>query len=250
MRTVAERTSRGRRLKRRLGDLQIFVSPDSALSHLKPTRSAFGTLLGLAEEFVRENYLVWDIGANVGVFAFSAAQRTTNRVIAVEPDPFLVETMMLTMGLRSNRDLPVTIVAGAVAAHNGIESLVVAARGRSSNALASAGGRSQMGGVRGEIDVPTITLDTLREAYGQPDLIKVDVEGAELAVLEGAELVLGAGSIWIIEVGDTARPEISNMFISRDYVLFDADQRAKDRVPLETCAWNSIAIPSGSPTHR
>lgn len=36
-----------------------------------------------------------------------------------------------------------------------------------------------------EVEVPTITLDTLVKLYGKPDLIKIDVEGAEWEVFRG-----------------------------------------------------------------
>lgn len=36
-----------------------------------------------------------------------------------------------------------------------------------------------------ECEVTTITIDRLCEVYGEPDLIKIDVEGAEWAVLKG-----------------------------------------------------------------
>lgn len=36
-----------------------------------------------------------------------------------------------------------------------------------------------------EVDVPTITIDTLVKLYGKPDLIKIDVEGAEWEVFNG-----------------------------------------------------------------
>lgn len=39
-------------------------------------------------------------------------------------------------------------------------------------------------------DVPVITLDTLRSSYGAPQHITIDVEGAELTVLRGADKIL------------------------------------------------------------
>jgi FkbM family methyltransferase len=36
-----------------------------------------------------------------------------------------------------------------------------------------------------EIEVNTITIDTLADTYGNPDLIKIDVEGAEWQVMKG-----------------------------------------------------------------
>lgn len=41
------------------------------------------------------------------------------------------------------------------------------------------------------IEVNTITLNTLAEKYGEPDLIKVDVEGAEWAVFRGMTRKMG-----------------------------------------------------------
>lgn len=42
-----------------------------------------------------------------------------------------------------------------------------------------------------EITATTITLDTLAELYGTPDLIKIDVEGAEWSVFKGMTKYLG-----------------------------------------------------------
>ena len=36
-----------------------------------------------------------------------------------------------------------------------------------------------------EVEVNTITIDTLADTYGNPDLIKIDVEGAEWQVMKG-----------------------------------------------------------------
>jgi FkbM family methyltransferase len=48
--------------------------------------------------------------------------------------------------------------------------------------------------------VPGRTLDTLAEALGQPDFVKVDTEGHELRVLQGARQVLAAGKTsWLVE---------------------------------------------------
>ncbi|MCK6577925.1 MAG: FkbM family methyltransferase [Anaerolineae bacterium] len=43
------------------------------------------------------------------------------------------------------------------------------------------------------MQVPTVTLDTLMSRFGAPDLVKIDVEGAELRVLEGATGIARTG---------------------------------------------------------
>ncbi len=47
-----------------------------------------------------------------------------------------------------------------------------------------------MGGVRYTQYVPTLTLDSLLHSFSPPQLIKIDVEGAEELVLQGATKVL------------------------------------------------------------
>jgi FkbM family methyltransferase len=51
----------------------------------------------------------------------------------------------------------------------------------------------------GKISIPTITLDTFCREFGvRPNLVKIDVEGAELLVLRGAGSLLGESSPTII----------------------------------------------------
>jgi len=47
-----------------------------------------------------------------------------------------------------------------------------------------------------ELVVPTVTLDS----YGIPDLVKIDVEGAELKVLRGAEKMLRSDARVLLEI--------------------------------------------------
>ena len=54
-------------------------------------------------------------------------------------------------------------------------------------------GRGEAG--PGSFEVPTDTLDGLTGADGQIDLLKLDVEGHEAAVLHGATGLLGRGAV-------------------------------------------------------
>ena len=100
VRRLAERISRDRMFRRSLtvGDqrLQLYVSADARLNFLKPGRSAFDPdLVRVARSFVGTGDCVWDIGANVGVFAFVASLKART-VIAFEPDNWLVELLNKT----------------------------------------------------------------------------------------------------------------------------------------------------------
>lgn len=55
-------------------------------------------------------------------------------------------------------------------------------------------------GPKRERPVPCVTLDTLAAEHGVPDLVKIDTEGHELKILQGAaKLLAGAKTGWLIE---------------------------------------------------
>src|SRR5258708_33360746 len=96
-REFARRIFRGRAIRRRLpgsvGGAVIFVAPDSQLKYLLPGTSGLDRqLIGWAKRYVGRGDIVWDIGANCGVFALAAAGLGA-QVLAVEPDPFLANIL-------------------------------------------------------------------------------------------------------------------------------------------------------------
>jgi FkbM family methyltransferase len=250
LRTLAERLSRGRIIKRRLprefGRTALFVSPDAQLKYLKPGAAAFDEgLLRLAKETVRADSVVWDIGANVGVFSFAAASLATKgSVLAVEPDIWLARIVRRSASLKKNRTLGVRVLAAAASNANGVATFLIAGRGRASSALEAAGGRSEMGGIRERVVVPTLTLDTLLEHFDRPSVVKIDVEGAEDLVLEGAgKLLSDVRPTLLIEVGSEARGAATRILRKAGYVLFDGDLPPGERVEIPDCAFNTLAVP-------
>lgn len=244
LRTLVERLSRNRILKRRLpstfGSTPIFVSPDSQLKYLKPGPQAFDLdLLRVAHAYIREQSIVWDIGANVGVFAFAAASiARKGSVLAVEPDIWLAQLIRKSAALAENLSLTVQVIPAAVSARNGIASLLIAKRGRASSCLESAGGRSQMGGVRDTVLVPTLTMDTLLDSGTAPTFVKIDVEGAEVQVLQSAKKLLSeVRPLLYIEVGEESATEATRLLQEAGYLLFDGVK------PIARCCFNTMAIP-------
>jgi len=97
------------------------------------------------------------------------------------------------------------------------------ARGRASNALQIAEGNSQMGGIREFQYVPCLTIDVLLENQPKPDLIKMDVEGAEALVLSGASSMLDSvRPIFYVEVATANRTQVEKLMNSRDYKIFSS----------------------------
>jgi FkbM family methyltransferase len=123
--------------------------------------------------------LAFDVGANTGVTAALLAQRFAH-VVALEP---CVESFQQLASL----DVPnVTARQLAVSDRAGIIALAVQADPIRSGQLTTEGTRDAWGEIMGHRYVPATTVDALATQHGDPDLLKVDVEGHELRVVQGA----------------------------------------------------------------
>jgi FkbM family methyltransferase len=248
IRTVVERLSRNRVIRRRLpadlGRGVIYVSPDSSLSYWRPRLQS--DLFDFAREFVKPGDVVWDVGANVGLFCFAAARRAGpgGVVVALEPDVWLLgllrRSAAASRGAETGRFVA---VAAAASDALGIAEFNIARRGRSANFLANVAGQSQTGGVRDTVHTMTITLDWLLGHQPMPRVLKIDVEGAEVSVLRGATEVLRRGRpVVLCEVSEGNRAAVTELLRSYDYTLHDWDNRRAG--PVETAAFNTLAIPA------
>lgn len=250
LRRLLEIGSRGIALRRRLpadlGRAAIFVSPDASLRYWLPGLERLAPeLLGWARELVAPGAVVWDVGANVGVFAVAAAQRAGagGAVVLVEPDPFLAGLLRRTIAAQES-GAPMTLVEAAVGATSGRAKLSIAARGRAANHLVEAEGSSQAGGTRQAVEVERVTLDALLTRGSRPDVVKIDVEGYEVEVLRGADAVLrDARPAILCEVGEPNRRDAKDLFDHAGYLLYDATAPAAQRTPLAVPAWNTLALP-------
>lgn len=195
IRSLIERLSRRVVLRRHLppdfGRRPFWASPGAALKYWQPHIAAVDpVLLRVACEHIRQGDVVWDIGANVGLFTFAAAHRAgrSGRVPAIEADTWLIELLRRSCRLPENADLNVDVLPVAIADRVGIARFCVANRGRATSYLEGAHHSSQTGGVRVTQLVPTVTLNWLLDHFPPPTFIKIDVEGAEHMVLAAASL--------------------------------------------------------------
>lgn len=250
VRRVAEIVSRTvvikRTLSRRFGGASLFVSPGAALSFWRPRLEHVDTaLLNMALELVHPGDVVWDIGANVGLFAFSAAGLAgpNGRVLAVEPDPWLAKLLRRSCGLPNEHSSRVDVLSVAIAEEAGVCRFNIAERGRAANHLDGAG-TTQAGGVRDSILIPTIACDSLLCHFPAPSVVKIDVEGAEHRVMAGASRLLKDIRPRILcEVSPNNVPFVTTVFHGAGYVLYDADSRQQERLPLTHAVWNTLALP-------
>ena len=169
----------------------------------RPDQRAYEPVFyGAMARLVREGMTVLDIGAHIGIFSLGVAQRvgSKGKVYAFEPTPDTAGLLEQHVALNNWRDR-VEVVRGVASDADGVASFYVngtsmaASLGRENVEVLSAD-RPEVGAVR--LEVPSLTLDRFCGERGiRPDLLKIDVEGAELRVLRGARKLL-----------ETARPSI------------------------------------------
>lgn len=248
-RSLLEKWSRGVVLKRKLpaafGGRTLYVSPEGGgLRYWKPRLDTIDFMLvHTVNAFIKPGDMVWDVGGNLGFFAFPAAVRSKGgRVAVFEPDLFLCH--LLRKSAEANPDLGIDIFPLAVSNCDGVAQFNISERARSTNYLAEASGSSQTGGVRRTLYVPTVRLDTFSKHYPAPDFVKIDVEGAENLVIEGMVHLLQEKKPAILcEVTDKNFDYVCKTLSDFGYLLFDANQ-LPERIALNKRTDNIIAIPA------
>jgi len=235
-----------RRLPKDFGGGVVLVSPECGLKYWKPgVASAEPWLLEMCRQLVGEGQSVWDIGANLGLFALAAAGLAgkSGFVLAVEPDPWLVQIIRKSSLINQNGFGPVSVLGAAAAEVTGVANFHIASRARASSFLEGAGS-TQAGGTREICCVPTFTLDLLMSYFRPPDVVKIDVEGAEELVLRGAgQLLQRVRPVILCEVSAERSAVVSEILRENRYKLFDAEKPPSQRPPLERACWNTLAIP-------
>lgn len=137
---------------------------------------------------------VIDIGANVGYFTAVLALQVGpgGRVLALEPNPSAYALLVETIRRNGFRQVEPMQVGAWNASGAGLLSLRPQRLGDASLVLDWRGDHTQ---------VPLARLDDLVSGWGQIDFVKIDVEGAEVHVLEGMHDTLLHVQELVVEYG-------------------------------------------------
>ncbi len=165
-----------------------------------------GRILGMLMDVLGPGDTVYDVGANIGIHSVFLAKRVgpSGRVISFEPDPAIAD--ILEGHVRLNGLDNVTVVRMALGAREYLGELFVDRKiGMGSTSLVPAEGKSHSGTarvVRGDGIVAELGLPA-------PRAIKIDVEGYEIAALEGLrETLRDPGCLYLCcEIHPTLLPD-------------------------------------------
>lgn len=236
-----------RRLPPKFRGLPIYVTPEAGLRYWSAMSRVDPTLYGMVEELVRPGSIVWDVGANVGLFSFCAAALAGSggSVLAIEPDLWLAQLI-----IRSARGLLVSsqtcanvhVLCASISDSNRVSKLEIAERARASNHLLEATGAPDAGGSRYLQPTPSLTLDFLLDYFPPPSVLKIDVETHEVNALKGAHRLLTEVRPTILcEVTRTNSDAVTQILHNARYDLYGAETRPHPSIPR---AWfQTLAIP-------
>ncbi len=134
----------------------------------------------------------FDIGANVGRIS-EAVLPLAKRVVAVEPNPEVFAQLQAKLGAKA------TCVQALVGPEGEARTFLANPLSSGSSASVPAGAEPKGHDYLARSAMTSVSLDSLAREHGRPDLIKIDVEGAELSVLESGREVLAAKPIVVME---------------------------------------------------
>ena len=195
--------------------------------HLEPgIRVLITSLVQKLDEHKDEGWF-FDVGANVGLYVWEVAKVCpTRKILAFEPDP--ANFQLLEMTQKEADILNLGLCPDALSNQTDEVSF-------SQDPLTSATGcirgeekpwvEQYLNGSTNQITVNTRTMDSAVDDNKIPSLIKIDVEGHEVEVLEGAIHTLSdAKPLLIIESFPPKQAKVISLLQTYGYNLEDADR--------------------------
>ncbi len=133
----------------------------------------------VVKRMVKPGMCIYDIGANIGYYTvlFSSLVGTRGRVYAFEPEPENVR--LLQKNITSNNIPNIVVVPMAVSKKNGTAKFYVCGEHKGNHTLCPPNQEWKT------ITVPTVTIDTFVKINRTPQIIKMDMEGAESLAFKG-----------------------------------------------------------------
>lgn len=159
--------------------------------------------------------LAFDVGANGGYVAKLLA-RAFDKVVAMEPCIESFEHLIPRCPVKNLICLNV-----AVSDHEGVVELGVKSWTESHGELFTGDSLDLWGPDVERRQVECTTLDALAGHYGYPDFVKIDTEGHERHIIDGAHQVFSRRLNFIIEIHSEENGEYIKQFFNTMRIKFD-----------------------------
>jgi FkbM family methyltransferase len=224
------------------GSFKVYVSPGCQLSVLGASVPVDPVHARFIDRWVQPDSIVWDVGGNMGLFSFPAALKArSGHVFSFEPDVDLARSLIRS--LARNPSLTVTVSPVALSDADGMASFLIATYGRSMNKLDGVGRwHDDLFVASQKRSVATLRMDTVAKSFPPPNIVKIDVEGAEIKVLEGGrETISRARPVILVEGPKELWPQMTEFFRGLDYILYDG--QVANPVALDEPVWDTVAVP-------
>jgi len=187
------RVLKKRYIKKRIFDYWMYLAiEDRGISRtllLFGNREADHKLI--FEKAIRKGMTVLDLGANIGYYVMMERNLVghTGHIIAVEPVPSNFELLKRNVELNNIKNIQLLQMAGAN--NDGTATLHMS---KTSNHHTFH--RKDAGFLSGEtIEVKTMTVPSLMRKYGKADLMRMDIQGHEVEVMNGMIAAIERGEI-------------------------------------------------------
>lgn len=236
----------------------VLILHNTEVKIICPPWSSYGSLvvycnlpeypeMKFLEKIIKQNSIFIDVGANIGVYTLLAAAKIKKgKIYSFEPVPKALDTLYQNIQINSLQD-KVTVVEKVASDKTGEE--------RFKNFDISEYSHISSNQASDTIKIPAVKLDDFckTKKIDRVDLIKIDVEGAEMKVLRGLEKYLVSGKVkhLIVELNERNRffGESSNQIIEylrnlnfRVYRLDKENNLEELKQVDETKTLNVIAI--------
>lgn len=217
---------------------------------IDPSGANPGYALGTSEPLIQDVFaehvprggVVWDIGANIGFYTLIAARLVGDgQVLAFEPLPGNLDAIRRNVALNSLSN--VKLVDVALSDKEGMAQLEIHSRQTWAKLDTSADtGFSQTRDATGHIEVALATIDSQLASQPVPDFVKMDIEGAEVAALRGASVLLSQHRPTLICELHGTNEAVCDLLESHGYTVTSIET---PDVPPRSAKWDIhvLAIP-------
>jgi FkbM family methyltransferase len=227
------------------------ISPTSFVRMVSAATKRPPVFAGLLRE---ASGLVLDIGANTGIFTFLAVAASAGvRVCAFEPLETAHQLLHANIACNPEMASRITVEPLALSRMRGIVSIfeTINDQGLISTSSSLEQGHAMQVGSYIRHEIPAETLDDWVEASSKEpiQLMKIDVEGHEHAVIEGGRRTIGRHRpIIIVEVLGSADFNALDCFLAeddyRDFALSPGGMRGSRSIRFHPDAWNHLLSPA------